>query len=248
MAPGTKRRLDILSLLLLTCIAAAWFARDILSLEELTRRENQLRQTIRSRPVLSFSVGLLVYVVTSLIPGTSGKSIIYGWLFGFWQAVIIVLTGLTVAAMITFWVSRSLLRPWVESRFRVVVTRLNEHLQTDAAVYLLTLQLANVPYTLINYACGASRVRAWTFCWTTLVGLLPGTLVFVYAGTQLPTLADLSNRGIMSLVEPKLLAALALSAALPFTLRWLVRRIRNPGPSVLGETPLSPHKKQRPNP
>jgi uncharacterized membrane protein YdjX (TVP38/TMEM64 family) len=78
----------------------------------------------------------------------------------------------------------------------------------------------------MNYACGATRVRLAQFSWTTAVGLLPGCFVFVFAGTRLPTLAELLNKGPLQLLDPWLLGGLALTALLPIVIRWGLARIR----------------------
>jgi len=219
---------SLLAALTVTILLAAWYVARQTPLAQIAAQENALRQWIVDSPVRAFLIGVVVYTISSLIPGTSGKSIVFGWLYGFVHGVVIVLIGLTAAAMMTFWLSRGLLRPLVESRFGLLVHRLNSIIAKDPAACMLTLQFANMPYTLINYLAGASRLNAWTFCWTTFVGLLPGTLLFVYVGTTLPTLEQLLSEGVLSLIDPQLLGSLMLLAVVPFTVRWCIRRWSSP--------------------
>jgi len=86
--------------------------------------------------------------------------------------------------------------------------------------------MAHAPFSIINPASGASRVPVWTFIWTTAVGLLPGTLVWVYIGIRLPSLHDLARNGADALVDLPLALALIGSATLPLLFRWLISRIR----------------------
>ena len=85
--------------------------------------------------------------------------------------------------------------------------------------------MAHFPYSIINLASGASRVPVRTFCWTTAVGLLPGTIVFGWVGIRLPSLDELAREGAGSLVDTPLILALAASATLPLLFRWGARRL-----------------------
>lgn len=204
--------------------------REHTSLEVLVRRETSLRTAIQNNPFQSWLIGFGVYFVTSLIPGTGGKSMIFGWLFGLWSAVLMVDAALTLAALVTFFISRYLIRDLVESRFGVRVDRLNQHLERDGPFYLLQLRMAHAPFSFINYVSGALRIPTVTFWWTTQLGILPGTAVFVFAGSRLPTLRELSEQGPIELLDPWLVGGLLLTAVLPVLIRKLTRMF---GPAKL---------------
>ena len=131
-----------------------------------------------------FVVGFCIYTVLALVPGTGGKAIVYGWLFGFWQAVTIVTVGLTIAAMAIFFLSRYLFRESIERRYTDFLALMNKHLEKEGAFYLVTLRMAHAPFSIVNPVSGASRVRTWTFFWTTVVGLLPANAIWVYVGNS----------------------------------------------------------------
>lgn len=203
----------------------AWYLKNHLSLPQLVEQEQRLRASIALRPWRTFAVGLAIYAVVSLVPGTSGKSIIFGWLFGFWRAVPLILAGLTIAAVATFYFSRYGFRSWIERHYGGFLAALNRHLQREGAFYLLTLRMAHFPYSIINLASGASRVALSTFCWTTALGLLPGTMIFAFVGIRLPSLDELARQGAESLIDGPLLAAMALSALFPWVFRFALRRL-----------------------
>lgn len=222
---GRTRKLLILVLALAIFSGLAWYVKNHVSLEELVVQEQRVREAIANRPWRSFAIGLVIYAVVSLVPGTSGKSVVFGWLFGFWRGVVIILLGLTAAATVIFYLSRYVFRDWIEHRYGKFLAALNRHLQKEGAFYLLTLRMAHFPYSIINLASGASRVHVQTFCWTTALGLLPGTMVFAYVGVRLPSLEELIENGAGSLVDPPLIVALAVSAVFPFLFRWGARRM-----------------------
>ncbi len=221
------RRLMVLVLFVAALTAAATYARDRLTLEQLADHELELREDIASHPLAAPLIGLGVYSLLSLIPGTSGKSIVFGWLFGVAEGLPIVMAGLTIAAMLTFWLSRYIVRDYVEQRFGKFISVMNRALEHDGAFYLLTLRMAHVPFSWINYCSGATRVSAWTFCWTTVLGLLPGTILFVYIGAQLPTLHELAAEGVTALIGPQLIAGLIASAFFPLLARAGYRTVRS---------------------
>ena len=222
--PGFKRRLTVLALAVVVYGGLAWYVKNHVTLEELVVKEKLVREAIAERPWRSFLTGLAIYAVVSLVPGTSGKSIVFAWLFGFWRAVVMIIAGLTAAAMVMFFLSRYIFREGIERRYGKSLEALNWHLKKEGAFYLLTLRMAHFPYSIINLVSGASRILPGTFCWTTALGLLPGTLVFAYVGARLPSLDELAKHGAGSLVDPLILVALAVSAAFPFAFRWCARK------------------------
>ncbi len=195
------------------------------SMDVLVAREVQLRAWIAANALTAWCIGLGVYFLSALVPGTGGKSIVFGWLYGLWSAVVMVDVALTGAAIVTFLASRYVLRDVIESRFALHLVRLNEHFERHGGFYLLQLRLAHAPYTVVNYASGVLRVPTLTFWWTTQLGLLPGTMVFVFAGTRIPTLEVIRETGPLALLDPWLAAALIVPAVLPVLIRWCRRRI-----------------------
>jgi uncharacterized membrane protein YdjX (TVP38/TMEM64 family) len=197
------------------------------SLRWLIAEETYLLKAVQANPVRYWLLGFALYVGLSLIPGTAGKSVIAGWLFGFWAGVLLVDLALTTAAMATFFASRFIFREAIESRFGVQLNRFRIKMQSEAGFYLLSLRLLHTPYSALNYVSGAtSIVPASTFLWTTQVGLLPSTMVFVCVGTRVPRLSVVAEKGPIALLDGSLMAALLGISILPFILRTLITGIR----------------------
>lgn len=220
-----KRKLVILAIAVAVGTALTWYVKNYVSLEELVAQEERVREAIDRQPWRSFAVGLVIYSVVSLVPGTSGKSVVFAWLFGFWQGLALIIIGLTTAAMVIFNLSRYVFHGWIEHRYGRFLKGLNRHLHREGAFYLLTLRMAHFPFSIINLVSGASGVRARTFCWTTSLGLLPGSAVFAYVGVRMPSLNELATNGLGSLFDKPLIAALAASAAFPFAFRFVARKL-----------------------
>jgi uncharacterized membrane protein YdjX (TVP38/TMEM64 family) len=94
--------------------------------------------------------------------------------------------------------------------------------ERDGAYYLLTLRLVPAfPFFVVNLVMGLTPLRVGTFAWVSLLGMLPGTFLYVNAGTELGRVA--SPRDVLS---AGLLVSLALLGVVPLLLRLLVRRDR----------------------
>ena len=220
-AGRSKRKLVMIILILLLLAALAWYANNHFSLEDLALQEDRFRSAIAQNPLQSFLIGFVVYTVIALVPGTGGKAIVFSWLFGFWQAMLIVTVGLTIAAMLIFTLSRYLFQATIERRYTSFVTTMNAHIEKEGAFYLLTLRMMHAPFSIVNPVSGASRVHSWTFFWTTLVGLVPANAIWAYVGLRLPSLRELAIQGTSAFIDLPLIAALIACGAFPIIVRWL---------------------------
>ena len=199
-------------------------------LEWLVTEETRLRQAVQAHPVKLWFIGFALYTGLSLIPGIAGKSIIAGWFFGLVGGVLMVDLALTAAAMMTFFASRFIFRESVEARFGVHLVQFRQRVDAQPGFYLLTLRLLHTPFSVLNYAAGATGiVPPRTFWWTTQLGLLPSTIILVYAGTRVPALSVIADKGPLALLDGTLLAGLLATAALPVMLRMIVNSIRRAG-------------------
>lgn len=223
-ASGTSLRKPLIFLAVVVALALlTWYASRYLSLEELANQEDQIREYITLNHWRAFSVAFGIYLALAFVPGTGGKAVVWGWFFGFWEALVTVSVGLTIAAMVIFSLSRYLFRETIERRYANLLSIMNTHLEKEGVFYLLTLRMAHAPFSIVNPVSGASRVPAWTFFWTTAIGLLPANSIWVFVGISLPSLRELANNGPASLIDAPLVASLILCATLPFLIRWSVK-------------------------
>jgi uncharacterized membrane protein YdjX (TVP38/TMEM64 family) len=217
-------------LLFLIAVGLAWWAfGDRLTLEEMARHEQQLRSWQRERPAAAYGLAFLVYVaVTALmIPGAAPLSLLFAWLFGFLPALLLVSFASTSGATIAFLLSRGLFRQPLRRRFGRRLRHFNRALRREGPFFLLTLRLIPaVPFFVINTVMGLTPMRVWTFWWVSQLGMLPGTAVYVYAGSRLPTLGELAEDGVGAVFTPQLLLAFALLATFPLLIRWALHRYR----------------------
>jgi len=215
--------------LLLLCLTAgvAYLAYyQFWDMAALVRREAALRDGIARHPIFGSLIGFVIYTVLCFVPGAGGKSLIVGWLFGFWSALIQVNLGLTLTAMVTFWLSRYLFGESVHRSLGGAIAHLDRAIARDGAYYLFAMRVLHAPYTITNYALGATSIRSSDYWWATQLGMLPGNIAFVYAGTQFPSLEQLSREGPRSVFTGPLFIALTVVGLLPLLVRVCLRRFR----------------------
>lgn len=230
---GRPLRLLVLVLVLGAMVLGLSQAGRYLSLDELAAQEQALRQYQANHPLLVFGIALSLYVaITGLsLPGATALTLVYGWYFGFLPAVVLVSFASTAGATLAFLLSRYLFRDALQSRFRDRLQQFNHALEADGAYYLFTLRLIPaVPFFVINAVMGLTPLRARTFWWVSQLGMLPATLVYVYAGSSVPDLQTLAaEKGLSAVFTPwqvtQILIALILLGVFPLVVRFATRWI-----------------------
>jgi pyruvate/2-oxoglutarate dehydrogenase complex dihydrolipoamide dehydrogenase (E3) component/uncharacterized membrane protein YdjX (TVP38/TMEM64 family) len=157
--------------------------------------------------------------VTGLsVPGAALLTLAAGAIFGLLWGVLLVSFASSLGATAAFLLSRFLLRDWVQARFGAQLRGINEGVAKEGAFYLFTLRIVPaVPFFVINLAMGPTPIRARTFYWVSQLGMLPATVIYVNAGTQLAAID--SPAGILS---PTLIGAFLLLGLFPLIAKKLV--------------------------
>jgi uncharacterized membrane protein YdjX (TVP38/TMEM64 family) len=174
---------------------------------------------------------LLYTAMTALsVPAAWILSLLAGALFGRVLGVGVALSAATCGATLAFLSSRFVLRDWVQGRFGQYLETINRGIERDGAFYLFSLRLAPfIPFFAINLCMGLTPMRTWTYAWVSLVGMLPGALLYVNAGTELRRLQRPSD----ILTPTFMLSFIALGLA-PLVFRksisWWQDRKRNDPP------------------
>jgi uncharacterized membrane protein YdjX (TVP38/TMEM64 family) len=144
-----------------------------------------------------------------------------GFVYGFWGALALCLAGWVIQGIVAWAIGREVARPLLR---RLIGARRYDEAErlfaSGGVPLLLAIRLIPIfPFSLFSFIAGAARVRLWTFTWTTAVGYLPLTAIFVYLGSRLD---DLSITDPLLLGGAVLLVAL-IALARPFR-RWLAAR------------------------
>jgi uncharacterized membrane protein YdjX (TVP38/TMEM64 family) len=200
----------VVALLFLSAIGA-FFIFDLktyLSLETLKANRDGLLVFTQDHYVPAVALFILVYILqTSFsLPGATIMTLAGGFLFGSLWGPLYVNIGATTGATLAFLAARYLFHQWVERKFGDRLGPIQDGFAKNAFSYLLTLRLIPFfPFFLVNLLSGLTRVKVSTYIVATAVGIIPGSVVYTFAGRQLGTINALSE-----LVSPRLLLAFSL--------------------------------------
>ena len=145
-----------------------------------------LQTQIKGLGVLAPLAYALVYVVATLllIPG-SVLTLGAAPLFGFWQGLLIVIVSANLAAFCAFLLARTALRQrvaqWASTHPKFAA--LDRAIGQDGFKMVLLSRLSPAfPFTLLNYLLGVTNVSPGAYVLANLLGMLPGTFLYVYLG------------------------------------------------------------------
>ncbi len=213
---------------LMVALIAAYFLFDLgryFSLSYLKESREQFAAFYADNTVLTIVIYMMAYIVVTALslPGAAIMTLAAGAMFGFIAGVIVVSFASSIGATLACFVSRYLLRDWVNRKFGDRLAALNAGIEKEGAFYLFTLRLIPVfPFWLINLLMGLTGIRLFTFYWVSQIGMLAGTMVYVNAGRELGRLDSLS--GILS---PGLIISFALLGLFPIAVKKIMGRYRN---------------------
>ncbi|RJQ14249.1 MAG: TVP38/TMEM64 family protein [Nitrospiraceae bacterium] len=209
----TKQTIVIIVIAALIAIFYVFNLRDYLSLDYIKESRHKFSILYSERRAAVIAGYMLVYIlVTSLsLPGATVMTLAGGALFGLITGTVIVSFASTIGATLACFVSRSVLREWVQGRFGDKLATVNRGIEEDGPFYLFTLRLAPVfPFWLVNLLAGLTNMPLRTFYLVSQIGMLPGTIVYVNAGKELAKVESLS--GVLS---PGLIGSFALLGLFP---------------------------------
>ncbi|WP_421201022.1 FAD-dependent oxidoreductase [Aeromonas enteropelogenes] len=215
-------RARLLLLLVMGCLIGAFFAFDLghyLSLSELQARQESLALWVDRHFVAASLLFLVIYVLSTALslPGASLLTLAGSAVFGIGWGLLLVSFASSLGATLAFLSARFLLRDWVSARFGDKLATFQAGMAKDGAFYLLSLRLIPIfPFFLVNLLMGLTPIRVSTYYWVSQLGMLPGTFVFVLAGSELATLTSTGN-----ILSSGLMVALTLLGLMP----WLMKKL-----------------------
>ncbi|MGP8308174.1 TVP38/TMEM64 family protein [Vibrio sp. YIC-376] len=218
-----KKLIFGLILLLTVTLLAVNFSQH-LTLENAKAQQEALNAYIEQNFIIATTLYFFAYIAVAAfsIPGAAVVTLLGAALFGFWTSLVLVSFASTIGATLAFLSSRYLLRDWVQTKFGKKLTAINEGVEKDGSSYLLSLRLIPVfPFFLINLLMGLTPMTVGRFYLTSQIGMLPGTAVYLNAGTQLANIESVSD-----IVSPSVLASFALLGLFPIIAKWVMKKVR----------------------
>ncbi|KDN30399.1 dihydrolipoamide dehydrogenase [Vibrio fortis] len=212
-------------ILIATIVLLAVNFGQYLTLENAKAQQALLNDYIESNFVVAAATYFILYIMITAfsIPGAAVVTLLGAALFGFWTSLLLVSFASTIGATLAFLSSRFLLRDWVQGKFGDKLSTINQGVEKDGAFYLFSLRLIPVfPFFLINLLMGLTPISVGRYYLTSQLGMLPGTAVYLNAGTQLAEIDSLSG-----IVSPSVLLSFALLGVFPIAAKWIMGKFRS---------------------
>lgn len=216
----TQRVLVILALVAMVVAFKFLGLGQYLTLSYLKESQAYFIGLYADQPVLIITVYMVIYIVVTALslPGAAVMTLAGGGLFGFWVGLVVVSFASSIGATLACFVSRFLLREWVQNKFGDKLHSINKGIEEEGAFYLFSLRLVPIfPFFVINLVMGLTGMRLVTFYWVSQLGMLAGTMVYVNAGKELAKIESLS--GILS---PGLIISFVILGLFPLTVKKLL--------------------------
>jgi len=178
-----------------------------------------------AHPVRTAAVFFLINVIVTALslPIEIFFGVAAGALFGIVEGTLIVSFASTIGATLSFLISRALMRDFVERHFWRQLDFINRGMREDGSFYVFSIRLLPLfPFSLTNILMGLTEVSPLKFYIFSQLGMLPATLIYVNAGTQLAGIDRLSD-----IVSPPLIATFLLLAVFPWAAKALVQLMRH---------------------
>ena len=245
----TRRLMPLIVVVLLAGAGYFIVRHGGISLDALVRHRVAVDAFVSEHRVLAVLayIALYIVVVTLSLPGAVFLTVTGGFLFGLVVGASAAVIGATTGATLIFLVARTALGEPLLRRAGPRAAQLARGFRDDAFSYLLFLRLVPVfPFFLVNLAPAFAGVRLAPFVAATVLGVIPGALVYAFAGTGLDSVIaaqQVANRDCLAagssdchmifdakdILTPQLmgaLIALGLLALVPVVVKRLRARSR----------------------
>lgn len=186
----------LLALLLVLFFLISLYFADELNLENFKAHKEVLKQFISNHYLLAVALFFLscVVFINSPLPLAAVIKVLGGFFFGVTLGALYNILATILACLIGFGISRYAFKDWFEKAYYQRLKAVETDIETNGFYYLLTLRLVMVvPYFLINIIAGISRVSFKKFLFSTVLGVIPASLIYANGGEKLEQLNALSE-------------------------------------------------------
>jgi len=204
-------------------VAVLFFVLDLgqyFTLEYVKHSQTRFATYYAGHKLLVIGLYMLMYIVMAALslPGAAVMTLLGGALFGRLTGTIAVSFASTIGATLACLVARFVLRDWVQGKVGDKLRAINAGIAKEGPFYLFTLRLIPVfPFWLINLAMGLTTMPLLTFYWVSQIGMLPGTFVYVNAGTELSKIDSLQG-----ILNPTLILSFVFLGVFPLIVKKLL--------------------------
>ncbi|MBA2403636.1 MAG: TVP38/TMEM64 family protein [Bdellovibrionales bacterium] len=160
---GLFFKILIVAILVMAIFLFYYFGgRDYLNFAYLKQNLAEIQTLYLIHPILVLGVfiGAFLFLTILAIPGSLILTILSGAIFGIFYGTLIVIVSGTIGAVLSFLISRYLMKDYVNKKFHKQFRAINKNLEKDGILYLFVLRFIPVsPFVVINLILGLTNLR-----------------------------------------------------------------------------------------
>ena len=191
-----KKYLPLILIILVSLTIWATGLHHYLNFETLRYYNQDLQKFVMEHIILSLLIYVILYItiVGLSLPVATFMTLLGGFLFGQVLGTITVVISATLGATILFLAMRSASESYVKEKSGPWLKKMQNGFQENALFYLWTLRLIPLfPFVAVNLAAAVFQIPLRTFFWGTLIGIIPGSFVYVSIGNGLKDVIQQEN-------------------------------------------------------
>ena len=226
----SQKTLKLSLLLFLTSLIILFFIfemNEYSSLQNIKVQYQNLLHYYDKNNLLIHIIFIFIYIITTSLslPFALALTLFAGALFGFWYGLILVSFGSTIGATIAFLITRFIGYEYVRKNYKNQLSKFYNGFKKEGAFYIFALRMVPLfPFFIINIITALMPIKTWTFYWVSQVGMLPGTILYVFAGTQLSEIKSLSD-----IMSPTLIITFIFIGIFPILVKQVFKYLKNKG-------------------
>ena len=224
------RKAVIILLLIIAAFGLIFFS-EWISFEALKENRAEISEFRDKNLTLSIVIFWVFYVILVVfsLPGAAVASVSGGFLFGLGAGLLINITAASTGAALLFLLVRYGIKSFKCNKSNTLnsnfVMQIKNALVTNQISIMLTLRLvAVVPFFLANILPALVGVRLFNFIWTTIIGIIPGGIVFTWIGVGVGEVFDRNEYPNFELLFSPVILSPILGLAALLLLPMIMRR------------------------
>ena len=198
-----------------------------ISLNTLKEHQHYLKEYVGENLLISALIFSLIYftIVSLSMPAATIMTLTGGFLFGQIIGTICVVISASFGACAIFLSTKIASKNSEKKQHGNWVQKMKQGFSENAFSYMLTLRLIPIfPFVIVNIVAGTLQIPLRTFFFGTLIGIIPGSYVYVSVGVAMQTLLNEANFTPKTLLTPDIfiaLSGLGILALLPIIYKFL---------------------------
>lgn len=166
-------------------------------------------------------IGIYALATVLFLPG-SILTLTGGFVFGPLWGLLYNMTGAVLGATIAFLIARFVASDWVEKKVGGKLKQLKEGTESQGWKFVaITRLIPLIPFNLLNYALGLTRVSLVTYVLASMVFMIPGGAAYTYLGH----LGEAAMTGEPRAIVNKVFIALSLLIIVSI-IPWLIKTLK----------------------